>query len=234
MTFTPTEMPQRTEMPDAVELLIKEAHAASRRRRMRWVIVFVAVALVTSLVVASSVGRSQPSKQVGSGSNRPRSSALALAPCASSSVSIANGPYVGGAMEENAHSLMITNAGSRSCLMSGFPRLVVYGTSGDVFRFALVHHATGGYPMTSKVHKPFALAPHKSAFVFFAQTACEAGTETGFSDVALILPKSTQPTEVVTLQNPIAHCVGQSASYANPIAISPVEPTVRATEKFRQ
>jgi hypothetical protein len=233
MTFTPTEVPQQTELPDAVELLIKEAHAASRRRRTRRVICFVAVALVTSLIVASAVGRSQPTNQV-SASNRPGSSALALAPCASSAVSIANGPYVGGAMEENAHSLMITNTSSRSCLMSGFPRLVVYGTSGDVFRFAIVHHATGGYPMTSKAHKPFALAPKKSAFVFFAQTACEAGTETGFSDVALILPKSTQPTEVVTLQNPIAHCVGQSASYANPIAISPVEPTVRATEEFRQ
>jgi hypothetical protein len=136
-------------------------------------------------------------------------------------------------MEEEAHSLTITNTSSKSCLINGFPRLVVYGATGSVIPFALVHHATGGYPMTSKLPKPFALTPQKSAYVFFAQTACEAGTETAMANVALIMPKSLGTTKVVTLQNPISHCVGQSASYANPIAISPIEPTVRATEQFR-
>jgi len=220
-------------MPDAVEVLIKEAHEASRRRRMRWIGAFVAVAVVTSLIVTLAVVISPPTKQVGSGSQRPGSSALALAPCASSSVSISNGPYVGGAMEENAHSLTITNTSPKSCLILGFPRLVVYGPTGSVIRFALVHHATGGYPMTSKLPRPFVLTAQKSAYVFFAQNASEAGTETVMANVALIMPKSLGTTKVVTLANPIAHCVGQSASYANPIAISPIEPMVRATEQYR-
>ena len=150
----------------------------------------VAVGLVTSLIVASTVGGSKPTKQIGSGVNRPSGITLALAPCVSSAVSIANGPYVGGAMEEDAHSLTITNTSSKSCLMNGFPRLVVYGSAGRVSAFALVHHATGGYVMTSKLPKPFKLTPHNSAFVFFAQTACEVGTETVMSKVALIMPKS--------------------------------------------
>ena len=233
MTLTPTEVPQRTEMPDAVELLIKEAHQASRRRRVRWIVIFTAIALVTSLIAAVTVGRSQPTKQVGENAGRPIRVTAALAPCASSAVSIANGPYVGGAMQEEAHSLTITNSSSQSCLINGFPRLVVYGPSGKVVRFTLVHHATGGYAMTSKLPKPFALTPHASAYVFFAQTACAAGTETTMTKVALIMPKSSGRTRVVGLFRPIAHCVGQSASYANPIAISPIEPTVRATEQYR-
>jgi hypothetical protein len=219
-------------MPDDVELLIKEAREASRRRHSRWIVAIASVGLVIALIVASILGRSAPTRQIGSGTNRP-STALALAPCTSGAVSIANGPYVGGAMQEEAHSLTITNTSATSCLIHGFPRLVVYVNTGRVSRFSLVHHATGAYAMTSKLPKPFALTPRKSAYVFFAQTACAVGTETVLSKVALIMPKSLRTTNVVTLFRPIARCVGQSARYANPIAISPIEPTVGATEDYR-
>src|SRR5665213_11076 len=232
MTIISTEQTESAQGTDPSELLIKEAREASRRRRLGWLTLFIIVALVALLIVALNVGRSKPTQQIGSGNKNPKGSSLAILPCSATAVSISNGPYVGGAQEEDAHSLTITNTGSNACLMSGFPRLVVYGPTGRIIRFSLVHHATGGYAMTSKPPKPFSPAPHKSAYVFFAQTACMVGTETTMSKVALILPKALNPSKALTLLNPIAHCIGQSASYANPIAISPIEPTVRATEDY--
>jgi hypothetical protein len=233
MTITSTEQCPSTESTAPAELLIKEAREASRRRRRRWFTNSVVIALVTLLLVALAVEIAKPASRIGNGKNYAKGSALAVSPCTAAVVSISNGPYVGGAQEEDAHSLTITNTGATPCLMSGFPRLVVYGPTGSVIRFSLVHHATGGYAMTSKLPKPFALTPHTSAYVFFAQTACMVGTETTTSKVALILPKTLRPSKPLNLLNPIAHCVGQSASYANPIAISPIEPTVRATEDIR-
>lgn len=233
MTITSTERSGIPDGADPSELLIKEAREASRRRHLRWFTVLIVVAFVTSLIVAAAVERSKPTPPIGSASTNPRGSALAILPCVASGVSVANGPLVSPAMEEDAHSLIITNTSSKSCLMSGFPRLVVYGPTGSVIPFLLVHHATSAYAMTSKLPKPFALAAHKSAYVLFAQVACMVGTETTMSKVALILPKAAHSSEVITLLRPIAHCVGQSASYANPIGISPIEPTMAATEQLR-
>lgn len=232
MTIISTEQSESAESTESSELLIKEAREASRRRRLGWFTVFIVVALVASLIVALTVGSSKPTPQIGSGNKNPKGSTLAILPCSATAVTISNGPLVSPATEEDAHSLKITNASSKSCLMSGFPRLVVYGPTGAVIPFQLVHHATGGYAMTSKPPKPFALATHKSAYVLFAQVACEVGTETTTSKVALFLPKATHPSKVLTLRRPIAHCVGQSASYANPIAISPIEPTMAATGDY--
>jgi hypothetical protein len=233
MIITPTEQPDQHAKTDPGELLIKEAREASRRRRLNWITVFIVVAVLASLIVAATVGNSKPANQIGSGNKNPKGSALTILPCTSTAVSISNGPLVSPAQEEDAHSLKITNASSKSCLMSGFPRLVVYGPTGAVIPFHLVHHPTADFALTSKPPKPFALATHKSAYVLFEQFSCMAGTETTTTKVALLLPKATHPTKVLTLLRPIAHCVGPSASQANPIGISPIEPTMAATEYFQ-
>jgi hypothetical protein len=232
MTITSTEHSELREITEPSELLIKEAREASRRRRLLWLTLLIAVALVASMIVASIFGSSKPTAQIGSASQHPNGNELAIVPCAWTAVSISNGPLVSEAMQENAHLLKITNTSSKSCLMNGYARLVVYGPTGAVIPFPLVHHATGGYAMTSRLPKRFALASHKSAYVLIAQVACEVGTETSAPKVALFLPKATHPSRVLTLLRPIELCIGQSASYANPIAISPIEPTSAATESF--
>ena len=218
MTITSEERSESTQNTEAFELLIKEARAASRRRQLGWCSVFSFVALVTTFIVSSTVGKG---------------SALAILPCTSTGVSISNGPLVSEAQEEEAHLLTITNVSSKSCLMSGFPRLVVYGPSGAVIPFHLVHHPTADFPLTSKLPKPFALAAHKSAYVRFEQFGCMVGTETTTTKVALLLPKATHPTQVLTLLRPIARCVGPSARQANPIGISPIEPTIAGTGDYQ-
>ena len=233
MTITSEERSESTQNTEAFELLIKEARAASRRRRLGWCIVFIVFALVTTLIVASTVGNSKPTRQIGSGNKNGKGSALAILPCTSTGVSISNGPLVSEAQEEEAHLLTITNVSSKSCLMSGFPRLVVYGPSGAVIPFHLVHHPTADFPLTSKLPKHFALAAHKSAYVRFEQFGCMVGTETTTTKVALLLPKATHPTQVLTLLRPIARCVGPSARQANPIGISPIEPTIAGTGDYQ-
>ena len=60
MTIAHTDDAPTTDTTKALELLIKEARAASRRRRLRWFEAFTVVALVASLIVAISVGVSKP------------------------------------------------------------------------------------------------------------------------------------------------------------------------------
>jgi len=60
MTIAHTDDAPTTDTTKALELLIKEARAASRRRRLRWFAAFTVVALVASLIVAISVGVSKP------------------------------------------------------------------------------------------------------------------------------------------------------------------------------
>ncbi len=231
MVFTPTEQPVQRGGNEPSELLIKEARDASRRRRLTWGATFIVAVLVAALVLAPALGRSKPRAPLAN--EGPGGQARTLVACTPSATASSNGPLVSEATPEEAHLLAITNTGSSSCLMSGYARIVVYGPTGAVIPFPLVHHATGGYALTSKPPKPFALAPHHSAYVLFAQVACAAGTETTASKIALYLPEASRASKVLTLLRPIAHCVGPSASYANPIAISPLEAPIAATEDYR-
>jgi hypothetical protein len=234
IVFTPTESSVRLESAGPDQLLIKEARAASRRRRLNWFAAIVAAVIVASLIVVASIGISRPKPHVGSGGNDSKGAVLTILPCTSTDVTVANGPLVSEAQEEEGHSLKVTNEGAKSCLMSGFPRLIVYGSTGAAMPFLLEHHPTADFALTSKAPKPFALAAHKSAYVRFEQFGCMAGTETTTNKVALLLPKSTYPTKVLTLLRPIALCVGASAKQANPIGISPFEPTYSATGAYYQ
>ena len=233
MIITPTEPSELPESTESSELLIKEAREASRRRRLRWLTLFVVVALVASLIVVLAVGNSMPKSPVGSANKNPKSGVLAVLPCTTTAVSISNGPLVSPAQEEEVNLIKITNTSSKSCLMSGFPRLEVYGPTGAVIPFNLVHQPTGDFALTSKPPKPFVIATHKSAYVRFEQFGCMVGTETTTNKVALLLPKATHPTKVLTLLRSIAHCVGPSASQANPIGVSPIEPTLAATGDYQ-
>ncbi len=234
MTVTAPEETNVGEIANPLELLIEEARTESHRRRMKWFALLVVVAVATSLIVAVFVGATKPPRQVGVGTKNHQGTSVALLPCSASDVTITNGPVVSPAQEEEAHTLTLTNTGSTSCLISGFPQLVVYGSSGAVIPFRLVHHPTGDFAMTSKAPRPFALASGTSAYVLFEQFGCMVGTESTTSKVAIILPKTTQRSEILTLRRPIADCVGPSARQANPIGVSPIEPTFSATSRYHR
>src|ERR1039458_9909183 len=72
MTITPTEQTKSIDTLEPLELLIKEARTASRRRRLGWFAVFVVIAIAASLVVALIVGISKPAAQLGSPNSSSR------------------------------------------------------------------------------------------------------------------------------------------------------------------
>lgn len=230
MTIASTRPPEPVELPDAAELLIKEARQRTLHRRLRWSTLVIVLAVVVSLVVASGVGLSKPATPLANGGSRPSGGDLAVASCAPSGVTISNGPLVGGATQEEAHSLKITNTGSKSCLMNGYATLVAYGSTGEVLPFTFAHHATGGWPMATKAPSAFTIGRHKSAYVFFAQIACYTGYSKLASRIAVLLPKAPDLSKVLRLSTPLALCKGSAAKVGNVIANSPIEPTIGATE----
>jgi hypothetical protein len=95
MTITSTRPPEVGETSDPTELLIREARAASRRRRFRIVVVaIVALAAATAFVAIGSRG---PAKSVGTaGNSAPRSAVGAKSSPYPATLKMQQGLYEGG------------------------------------------------------------------------------------------------------------------------------------------
>ena len=139
-----------------------------------------------------------------------------------------NGPYVGGATQEEAHAITITNTSSHPCSLHGYVRIVAYDAHGVALPFRFAHHPTGGWPMATDVPPPFSIAPGASGYVFFAQIACYTGYSELSRRVAVTIPAARVSTPLI-LHTPLARCKGPSATVGNVIAMSPIEPTLAAT-----
>jgi hypothetical protein len=62
-----TEQSKAAGRNGALELLIKEAREASKRRRLGWFTFFIVTAVVATLIASLAVARTEPSSQIGSG-----------------------------------------------------------------------------------------------------------------------------------------------------------------------
>ena len=199
--------------------------ALPNSQRLRWrrglarvsVLALIGVVLVAALVAWRAGPRAR------SGAQPPTRA------CRAPMVSIRNGPYVGGATQEEAHSLAVTNTSSLPCSLHGYVELVVYDTHRRPLAFRFAHHPTGGWPMATAVPPPFTIRPRASGYVFFAQVACYSGYSATSRRIGVRLPGDRQ-TRPVTLRTPVAWCAGPSAGVGNILAISPVEPSISATE----
>jgi hypothetical protein len=119
LTVTSTEPSELREVEKTEELLIKEAHEATRRRRLGWLTAFIIVALVVYLIVASTVGGLKPTRQIGGANTRPKGSALAILPCTVSSLRIA--VQNGDGLSHGVELITFSNASGTSCRLSGYP-----------------------------------------------------------------------------------------------------------------
>lgn len=192
-------------------------------RRGRWATAIVALAATLILVVAGILW-------VAPATGRAGGRGTAASACTPSDVSIANGPYVGGATQEEAHSITITNTSPTTCQLHGYANFITYGPRGEVLPFTFAHRATGGWPMATRAPRAFTITPRSSAYVFFAQIACYTGYRALGHRIAVRLPDSRYGSKVLTLAVPLALCKGPAATIGNVIALSPIEPTLRATE----
>jgi hypothetical protein len=135
MTMTAIQPARATETAEPLELLIKEARAATRRRRLGWFTVFSAVGLVICLIAALIVGSSKPATRIGSGDKNPKGSALAIVPCTTSQLRVTSdraGWHANfAAAGQFSETLTFTNVANRACQLKGWPhvRAVVNGVT---------------------------------------------------------------------------------------------------------
>jgi hypothetical protein len=128
MTITPTEVPECVETSDSTELLIKEARVNTRRRRSRWLLVFIVIAALTSLTIAyfSSRAPGSPSPSV---LTKSKTSSIVVPECTTPNLrildrgtSVATGHWI--------QLFQLTNLSGRACSISGFPKISLETSKG--------------------------------------------------------------------------------------------------------
>ena len=203
-------------------LSYRSTTVSTRDHHRRRAGVGIATLLAGAAIVTWLATRSAPT-------TRTRAVPPTPAHCRADAVSVTNGPYVGGATQEEAHAITITNTSNHTCTLHGYVVLVAYDARGVALPFTLAHHSTGGWPMATEVPPPFRVAPGAAGYVFFAQIACYTGYSELSRHVTVTIPATRVSTPLI-LRTPLALCKGPSATVGNVIAMSPIEPTVAATE----
>lgn len=115
-------------------------------------------------------------------------------------------------------------------MVNGYVTIRALDAANRALPFTFSHRATGGYPMTTKPPRAFTLKRHQSSYVFFAQIACVEGYRDLARRVTIALPHASGSGKTVALSTPLAFCKGSNAAIENTIALSPIEPSVKATE----
>lgn len=225
--MTPLHGPAAQVSPEPEELLIREAQQVTRRRRLSNTALFaVVVGVIVALLIAGSA-RSNPTSTVA---RRGASSGpFALAACTPGTVTIANGPSVSPASQEEPHVLRLTNSGARACVVDGYVTIRFLNAEHRVLPFTFSHRPTGGYQLTTAPAHAITLGRHQSAYVLFAQTACVEGYRELTTTAAISMPRRSGSVKPLQLERPMAYCKGANAATENTVALSPIEPTVRAT-----
>jgi hypothetical protein len=158
MTMTPTRRAKTSDTSEPSELLIKEAHAASRRRRLKWIAVSSAVALVICLITAMIAGGAKPATIIGNGDKSPKGSAIV--PCTTSNLRVASdraGWHANfAAAGQFSEVLTLTNVANSECEFKGWPQVqaVVNGIPQPI---PMRHVLQSARPAVVR------LAPHQSA-----------------------------------------------------------------------
>jgi Protein of unknown function (DUF4232) len=170
---------------------------------------------------SSPAGSATPSAPAG----EPRCSARALA--------LQPGTYVAPMTGEHAVMYALTNRGSVSCTLTGYPQVTLYDTKGAVlpFRYA----KGGGAYVTATKPVTVVLAPRASAYVLVAKYRCDLGVARNATAIRLTLAAAHGTSfaghEAVAISGStgLSYCRGGRHDPGQAIAVSPVEPTQQAT-----
>lgn len=174
--------------------------------------------LVTALVIAGVVVLA------------PRGGAVSASACTSGQLRVANGPYAGGASQEEAHTLAITNVSPGACALEGYISIRPVDPSGRTMKLPVSHHPSGSYAFSTRPPRPVVVAAHGTADVLFVQMACVEGYLDQARVAAITLPVAGSPVRWLRLATPLARCRGAYGASEDMIAVTPIEPSVRATE----
>ena len=153
-----------------------------------------------------------------------------LPACLPNELTAGPGPQISPATGEAAFVVDLTNAGSGSCVLDGYPHVLLLAPEGTELSLSQVNHSqfiTGAAPT------PVTLAPGAAAYVAVAKYRCDLGDLQVASQVRLILPGSG-PSTVLTVSlsdttSSLSSCKGGSDDPGNAVAVSPFESTLQAT-----
>lgn len=138
---------------------------------------------------------------------------------------------------EHAVMYSLANRGPVTCMVRGYPQVVLYDANGSVLPF---HYAAGGGTyVTSTKPVTVVLAHGASAYVLVAKYRCDLGIARQATAIRLTLPAAHggmfAQREAVSISGPagLSYCRGGPHDPGQLVTVSPVEPTRRATSSLR-
>ena len=212
--------------------------------------------LAIAVVVAgcATSGGSQPAASLSAStsltapprmSSAPASGAAASTaapPCPASALVIGQGSGVSPATGENAISFQVTNRGSATCAVLGYPGVILYDGHGAAMGF---HYADGGGAyVTSRPPVPVILAPSASGYILVAKYRCDLGrlgsaaaiqVSLTVTDGAVVTSRQALggapgPGTTALPEPRLDYCRGGPDDPGQTVHLSPVEPTLAATD----
>jgi hypothetical protein len=226
-----TEEPRQvtTDLPEVqgrdAEALIKEAR---RHQRLRWLSMVVAALILAVVSVALVTHFTSPAKKTTTPTVTKPTTAVPT--CFASQLLAANGPTLGGAIEERSFTLTLTNRGHRPCALEGYPRVLLFSAAGTVLDLPQMSHSQY---ITTASPRRVVLAVGATGYALVAKYGCVLGNLQTASQARLILlgigASTTFTIPIVRTVGDLALCKGGRSDPGNSIAVSPVEATLSAT-----
>jgi Protein of unknown function (DUF4232) len=183
----------------------------------------------------ASAGQRSSSPAVGAA--RPATAEAGVPRCAARALVLRPGAFVVPMTGEHAVMYALTNRGQVTCILSGYPKVVLYDAGGAALPFRYAHgggaYVTSGRPVT------VVLARGASAYVLVAKYRCDLGVVRTATAIRLTLPTANGAAfagrEAVATAGAagLSYCRGGPRDPGQVVAISPVEPTQKATSSLR-
>ena len=107
---------------------------------------------------------------------RSQARPAAAVPCRLSQFAVSLGPYVSEATGQHTLALRLANSGSRTCVLDGYPRVMLYDAAGAI-PFVIRHG--GDQMISSRPPKAVVVRPGRRAFVVINKYRCDRGAVPG-------------------------------------------------------
>lgn len=147
--------------------------------------------------------------------------------CRLSQLALSVGQEVSAATGHNPFTIHLTNRGSRSCVVNGYPAISFRDGRGAL-PFAVNYR--GDQQVTSRAPRPVLIRPGRSAFVALQKYRCDLGYVRFASTMRLALPggvpRAGTVVDLRSLRGRIALCRGGWT--VNAVSVSPFVPSIAA------
>jgi hypothetical protein len=126
----------------------------------------------------------------------------------------------------NPVSLTITNIGTGTCSLLGYPTIALFDTNGKALAFVYSH--SGDMMVTARPPSAVDLAPGSSAFVTINKYRCDLGPGPRATALSLIVPGDSTQLRIALDQYATVYFCG-SGDPGSTVVVSPIAETQAAT-----